>query len=73
MSCAVFFCFRPSFYTIGICIPMTSKNRWCIWLYCKNGAKMDSFSDFPQKFTYFHPSKCANKFGMVSKTWKASL
>jgi len=34
---------------------------------------MDSFSDFPPKFTYLHPSKCANKFGMVPKMWKALL
>ena len=68
-----FFCFSSGFDALGMCIRQTWWNIWFKLLYCENDARIGSFSDFSEKVTYFFQRKCANRFGMVSKSWKASL
>ena len=69
----VFFSFSPKFHIIIIFIRHSLRIHCILRLYCKNGAKIDSFSTFSRKRHLFASSKCVNKFGMVFKLRKASF
>ena len=65
--------FYPKFHVISMLTSYALESRVHLRLYCKNGAKMDSFRAFSRKRHLFASSKCANKFGMVMKLRKASF